>query len=271
VPAAGLFTVASSSWLVAVASRRQVAQIRGKPVYVITGVALVPLSSQADAKRAIDQVKQNLLKRSKVGSATPSDGDTSEDEDANIGSGYISQEEGTGEVTVPSTPDVNERGPILGAEPGQKISSIIQDVIGKKGQYGRFAERWFSKKGWSVEKRRMQGMSADSIGQDASLDAEPSLPPEIRLQPGGNLDGVNDRPGRPNIKSIMDGKNPTVSNAASLLPKLLRTTKILLASESFFFSYDCDITRRLGTESKRTDVPLYQVVDPLVRFPARPL
>ncbi len=56
----------------------------------------------------------------------------------------------------------------------------------------------------------------------------------------------------------------------SLLPKLLRTTRILLASKSFFFSYEYDITRRLGSQGnqsmKGSELPLYKTVDPLVRL-----
>ena len=36
-------------------------------------------------------------------------------------------------------------------------TSIAEDVIDKKGVYGRFADKWFSKRGWNVEKRRALG------------------------------------------------------------------------------------------------------------------
>ena len=55
------------------------------------------------------------------------------------------------------------------------------------------------------------------------------------------------------------------SGVNQLLPKLLRTTRVLLTSNSFFYSYDMDITRRLGsTSTKASDLPLYKSVDPLV-------
>lgn len=44
--------------------------------------------------------------------------------------------------------------------PERSTSNVAQDVLARKGQYGRFAERWFSKKGWSTEKRRAQGSKA---------------------------------------------------------------------------------------------------------------
>src|SRR5271167_3705762 len=49
----GVLSIASFSYLIAITRREQVAQILGKPVYVISGVAVLPLSSQHDANKAI--------------------------------------------------------------------------------------------------------------------------------------------------------------------------------------------------------------------------
>lgn len=57
------------------------------------------------------------------------------------------------------------------------------------------------------------------------------------------------------------------NTANALVPKLLRTTRMLLSSRSFFYSYDLDITRRLGGEIiKNPEIPLSKSVDPLVSF-----
>ena len=62
------------------------------------------------------------------------------------------------------------------------------------------------------------------------------------------------------------GRKAHTANA--LVPKLLRTTRMLLSSRSFFFSYDFDVTRRLGGEIvKNPDIPLSKSVDPLVSIP----
>lgn len=62
-----------------------------------------------------------------------------------------------------------------------------------------------------------------------------------------------------------DPKSPdsTAGVAHTLLPKFLRTTRVLLTSQSFFFSYDFDITRRLGEGNKPSELPLYKSVDEL--------
>ena len=54
------------------------------------------------------------------------------------------------------------------------------------------------------------------------------------------------------------------NTANALVPKLLRTTRMLLSSRSFFFSYDFDITRRIGGDIvKNPEIPLSKSVDPL--------
>lgn len=60
-------------------------------------------------------------------------------------------------------------------------------------------------------------------------------------------------------------ENQTANVVNTLLPKFLRTTRMLLDSRSFFFSYDLDITRRLGNQNtKSSELPLHKSVDPLV-------
>ena len=59
----------------------------------------------------------------------------------------------------------------------------------------------------------------------------------------------------------------TATVTISLLPKLLHTTKLLLGSHSFYFSYDFDITRQLGRSLPQGgDIPLYKIVDPLYHW-----
>lgn len=245
---AGLFTVASLSYLISITNRSQVAQIRGKPIYVVTGVAIIPLASFADANKAIEQTKQSQVKESNAPSGTAGDVESSDDEDEHAG--YFSAGENEDDVTV-QAPKAEKENPVP-----KDDSSVAQDVIGRKGQYGRFAERWFSKKGWTVEKKRLQGMSADagSSGERTKPSADNTSPSK-----------ADDSPAEQSNAETVVEEQSTV--AIALLPKLLRTTRMLLGSKSFFFSYDLDITRRLGTQtSKNTELPLSRLVDPLVRY-----
>ena len=148
---------------------------------------------------------------------------------------------------------------------------MVKDVISKKGQYGRFAERWFSRKGWSTDKRRAQGMSTADEDKLPSVGAAESAPPkdspevaaEERLAKMDLSDQTSDLKSR---KTSQLG-NREANTANALVPKLLRTTRMLLSSRSFFYSYDLDITRRLGGETMRNpEIPLSKSVDPLVSF-----
>jgi hypothetical protein len=144
-------------------------------------------------------------------------------------------------------------------------TSIAEDVIKRKGLYGRFAEKWFSKRGWCAEKRRVQGMSAEDLPREAeqhNIDADNRREQSSKYATGGK----SERMAKPDLMpSAVESQAQTV--ASTLLPKLLRTTKMLFSSSrSFFFSYDYDITRSLANQNaKPLDLPLCNLVDPLVR------
>ena len=260
----GLLDVAPASYLITILQREQVAQVRDCPIYVITDVALIPLSSLSEAQKAINKAKESLKKsgQHRVSSPNSESSDNVEideagqhvrDEQILLGSSSLS----TKEDTSAARPSISARG----------TSSVAEDVIEKKGQYGRFAERWFSKKGWTTEKRRVRRMSIEGVekmvtsnGQVTSLDNPQSEPPLTVTM----LDDVESSDRTPNLEvpnQASEGGNVT----STLLPKLLRTTRMLLESRSFFFSYEIDITRRLGTnDGKGSLIPLYKSADPLV-------
>ena len=245
----GILTVGPSSYLITVSSRKQVALMFGKPVYVITGVALIPLSSQSDAVKVIEQTKQALKKGPSTahkGDEVPGNNDTSDDEDHQ--SDHVPATEDDDPI-IPPTPQSKGDHPDDQQGAKKADSSVAVDVIGRQGQYGRFAERWFSRKGWAVDKRRNLGLSADVAGKE----------------PATNLDQSKEAKSKGGIEEQLPNEQPEISKTANLLPKMLQTTKMLLSSESFFFSYEYDITRRLGDHTKSADLPLYKSVDPLVR------
>lgn len=252
--------------------REQVAQVRGCPIYVITDVTLVPLSSQSEAKKTIDQAKDSLSKSGQHGAPSP-DSDISDEDGTHVEAGRYEHDDQALPVRSgsPLKEDPSAARPL---DPARSTSSVAEDVIGKKGQYGRFAERWFSKKGWTTEKQRAQGMSVDgaekprtSSGQEMGLNEPHSKIPLA----GPKLDGsesserTSDLDKSKRAEEVDMPANPAVNVTNALLPKLLRTTRMLLGSRSFFFSYELDITRRLSTkDSKGSEIPLHKSVDPLV-------
>jgi hypothetical protein len=218
---------------------------------VITEVALTPLSSKADADSSISQTQRSLLKRSVEDGADNSDTD-SDDEDIVVDlSGDIDDEVID---AGPGTPLSSQSSQSLGEH--KRTSSIAQDVIAKKGDYGRFAQKWFSRKGWTVGQRRNLGMSA----------SEPSDTVQTPTSQSGPTGEEGAPPSIANtLGKVEEEKRPIRDIAGTLLPKLLRTTKIMFGtSQSFYFSYDYDITRSVATRKvTNSDLPLYTEVDPL--------
>ncbi|MBE3047845.1 hypothetical protein IMZ48_36110, partial [Candidatus Bathyarchaeota archaeon] len=53
-------SVLRQSFLITITRREQVAQIRGFPIYVVTGVAITPCTSQSEAELAIAKTARHL-------------------------------------------------------------------------------------------------------------------------------------------------------------------------------------------------------------------
>lgn len=260
--------LASSSYLISIARREQVAQIRGKSIYVITDVALIPLSNQADAEHEIVQARKNLKL------AKPETADSGSEEEEDNRSSTIAEEEDHDDASLTSsTPTDALEPPKQGAL--QKTTSVVTDVIKNKGQYGRFAQKWFSKGGWKTEGRRKQGMSSE---EDMSLTAEQkqqaaeSLPEDKQDETENAPLGTTATESEETTTGEQSAAPPTDNIMQSLTPRILRATKLYFASRSFYFSYDYDISHSLSRQEPNTSsLPLYKRFDPLVSQTLAPL
>ena len=214
---------------------------------MVTRVILCPLSSQHEAVKVIDQAREisRQISAKQVGCEVSSD--TSDEDDGANAVATENVEQMSPSVSESSTNDDAVGG--KSDESGRNFSKVAEDVIGRKGQYGRFTERWFSSKGWSTEKRRAQGMSTDHDGKP-------------------RLNSVQEDVGNESLKS--EASNKSVQSdvlhpdaPSTLMPRLLRTARTLLESRSFFFAYEYDITRRTGTQNESySNLPLHKSVDP---------
>ena len=243
----GLLTIAESSFCISITRRHQVAQIQGKPIYVITEVALTPLGSKEEAESSIAHTQIASQKRIVSGNTT--DDSDSESDETN--------------ASIAASDDVDDDEPLaafsgpLDQKKGEhkRTNSVAEDVLTRKGSYGRFASKWFSKTGWTVDQRRNLGMSAPEkdnvmakpVTKGAQSEAESST--KVLSAPNS-------------VRGTKDHKDGDI--ARSLLPKLLKTTQILFGtSKSFFFSYDYDITRSVSNRrTTSSELPLHTEVDP---------
>lgn len=228
------------SYLVSITRRQQVAQLRGLPIYVVTEVALTPCTSQKDASEAIGKTAIALKARA-LGDATD-DEDSGTDDEAPRS--RASSDE-IGDETTTEAALANKAS----ASSTTARSSIAEDVISRRGSYGRFAQRWFSRSGWAQDQKRNMGLSPE---QAVTADS-------------GSEDSGNKKPDTNVPKKIPIPDDAATTEAGlALLPKLLRSTQILFgSSKTFYYSYDYDITRSLASNKApaTATVPLHAHVD----------
>lgn len=224
--AAGLITVSKLNYLVTITQRKQVAQILGFPIYAVTGVAITPCSSKKDATESIRRTAKQLDDRP---SSSANEEYESSDEDVEFPNG-ITDELDDG-VTDNSATDLSS-----------SRSSIAEDVIRRRGSYGRFAQRWFSRSGWTLDQRRILGLSEPGASPTSPVAAQETLASNVPID-----------------------KDNSQKPATTLLPKLLKAIQVLFgSSRSFYFSYDIDITRSMqnkATIACGLEAPLYAQVD----------
>ncbi|KAJ5091287.1 hypothetical protein NUU61_006157 [Penicillium alfredii] len=222
-------------------NRSIVAQIQGRPIYAVTNVAIIPVSSQADATRAIAQAREDASQED-VGLDSGSE-DELPDNETNETETEISSA-----PTSPSRQTFHARG--------TSVSSIAEDVIGKRVRFGQFAANWLSRKNLGLPRPGgLEQNVSESPFDDAPSpsDDDPKTKDEATASPVEDASGTRD-----------EAHPPGSGQAAELLPKLLRYTKLLFASHNFFFAYDYDLTRSFSARGAwKGPLPLHKVVDPL--------
>ncbi|CAK7219067.1 hypothetical protein SBRCBS47491_003718 [Sporothrix bragantina] len=295
----GLILVSKFSYLVSITKRQQVATIRGCPVYVVTEVALTPCASYNEARSSVENTIESLKERP-PSYITDEESDSEADHhshhgDEDIGGSVWIDDMGDDHVikSEESKIDTSKLAPpIKGHKPG---NSIAEDVISRRGSYGRFAQRWFSRSGWLQEQKRLMGLTGSNkpievddeavIDQAAAVTTSNAENPSTEALSTSDLssyvtaatapaDGPKTDPSTTETQATdtasstppMKPADSTSEDSAviSLLPKLLRTTQMLFgASRSFYFSYDYDITRSVAKQPKSrwNDLPLHKLVD----------
>ena len=211
------------------------------PIYLVTEVALTPCSSQRDASEAIAKTAIALNVRTSPEATDNEDSATDDEAPESRGSAdEIGDDQntdsapGTAEWSTKASPNTTAR------------SSIAEDVISRRGSYGRFAQRWFSRSGWTQDQKRNMGLSPEQDVLDGSDDA------------------ADKKKGTVPTKVPIPDDAAGSSAALALLPKLLRSTQILFGtSRTFYYSYDLDITRSLANAKvpATATIPMYNHVD----------
>ncbi|PGH26528.1 hypothetical protein AJ80_01842 [Polytolypa hystricis UAMH7299] len=244
----GLLSVSSYQFLISISKRQQVAQILGKPIFVITGVSIIPLSSQAEATKAIQQAQSAAKHDSETQSNTDID---ASDSDSDTDRSDISDTE-DGDLQPPSSPGAEvDESPV--GTPGR--NSIAEDVIKKQGRYARFASRWFSKRGWEAANNQDPQDGPIEGRKEKKTERDDEVMELDDFSPSGKKIVIP----QPELPATMEE-----TRTYELLPKLLRYTKMMFGSRNFYYSYDYDITRVFGSQdSYGFPLPAHKLVDPL--------
>lgn len=217
----GFVDIASLSHLIAITKREEVARIFGKPVYLVTDVAILPLSSQSGANQAIKDA---------LGAS-----DSVSDE-----SGYNSESEDTESHRISSGEQITTPAGDIQPYQGKNSSStsVAEDVATRNVSFGNFATQWLSRQRWPAK--------APVDGQNQDSSSEPRLGSKQDLVVEGAVSAQEHR-SRTETGGLQPRSEASVPKSAAtlgLLPRILRTTKMIFTSGSYFFSYDIDLTQR---------------------------
>lgn len=257
----GLLQVATSRFLISICDREQVAQIRGKPIYRITQVALIPLSSQAEANKAIASTRDDLKRKNRAPGASDEESDSESEEGAPSLTDSLLEED------VPAAPKVTDT--LTGRKgDAQQKTSVAEDVMQRKGVYGRFADKWFSRKGWSADNRLLQGLRSDDDlraknmpqNVDSIVADQPTAPAQPDTIPSADKN-IPETISPTEIPQALGGEKDATTLA--LLPKILQTTSMYFSSGNFFFSYDYDLSHGIEKQQPTSNLPLFKQFDPL--------
>jgi len=237
-----------------------VAQIRGKPVYAITDVAFIPLSSQAEAQRAISSAHKSLDNQGTKFAEESEDSDGGDEENtASVGEVESDQAPDTPSLELPRTTALN------------KSSTFVRNVVQDQGRYGRFAERWFSNSGWNASGRRRQGMSSkDDLTAEQVEQTSEVLPENEKANCGGGETDISspeakEKKGGFEVKIVpRQEHSQRQSEIERLTPRILHAAGLYFSSSGFYFSYEHDLSGTLQQRDTPTSsLPLWKRYDPV--------
>lgn len=218
------------------------AQIFGKPVYVVTGIEFLPLASQEAAARAI-----------RSASATRKDHEASTDSELSDSDSETAKHAAATETSGPHTDDEQD------LPRSESSTSIAHDVLAKKGNFGRFASQWFSRQGWGTERgRKSPDTQTTTIGAEAKADKVAHGDAVESSKPEQHPEEVTD-----DVPDLKPPPKASREEVAAMIPKILRAAKLIMTSRSCFFSYEFDLTRRMGLLQGKAVAPAKSTMDPL--------
>ena len=282
----GILNLVASSHLIVITQTEQVAQIRDRAVYAVRDVLLIPLTAQSDAEHVIEKTVASLKQPSKPGVDTDTElSDVEEDAEPSTTEGEELPPEASAVEPPSNVEEDAEPSNVKGGdksaeapavEPSQRVlgktSSLAKNVVQQPSRYGRFARGWFGKSAPNVSARsKQEGNKNDDSTVNSSKQDGNELPNNEKTLFAGfqdNADKEDSNEGTAGETLENDAPKAAVKETSAietLSGRIQRTTRLYFTSSGFYFSYDHDISARLGrNNTAEPDVPLWKQFDPLV-------
>lgn len=228
----------------------------------MTGVAVIPLSSQNDAAKALLQAQRSLTDKKDYSSGTDSSAESDSDQSDAPGLEQTSSHQD-------GLPVGNDGETPTAVAGHHNESHIAEDVIKKRGHYRRFASQWFFDKIWQGEGKASADAGSRKLSDPAAQGRESNR--DLKRRDSSESMELNETDSKGKAVSPPQAPASVEDEVRTyeLMPKFLRYTKMFFGSRSFYFSYDYDISRRFGTQNPQDSrLPLSTRADPLVSYPS---
>lgn len=242
----------ATSHLICITQREQVAQIRGKAIYAVRDVQLIPLSSQDDAEKAIVAAQKRLKQSGKVEHDDETDVEGTDAED-DAESASVKEDQVPEAIASESNPT-----------PESKDSSTVSELEHRKGQFGRFATKWFKK---GTKKSNVNSPQVSSNEEISSSDQPTEVDETTRTIVADSEGGENVRKDSREDGTLTQEAQETKqkSNIEVLSNRILRNARVYFSATGFYFSYDHDLSGTLTQKSDQvSSFPLWRRFDSLV-------
>lgn len=245
----------SSSYLISITSREEVANVWNKPIYAIRDVTLIPLSSKIEASKAIVQAQGARKQHADLAYGEETD-DSDVGEDAEVSS------IGSDDDEPKQRPEDEARAlEIPKSGIAKQSTTFVKDVVQEKGKYGRFASRWFSKNGGQTNTRRSQGLTKEQEDQEIqALPQDDSKKEDVDTKE--KEDEATGQSRQETTKNVASGGIKRRTTIERLTPRILRSARLYFSSSGFYFSYEHDLSGTLRKDTS-SSLPLWKRFDSL--------
>ncbi|CZT23913.1 related to SAC1-recessive suppressor of secretory defect [Ramularia collo-cygni] len=254
----GLLNLVSSTFLISITSREEVANVWNKPIYLIRDVTLIPLSSKAEASKAI-ALAQGAKKRAADLAYGEETDESDVGEDAEVSSIGSEDDE-------PRSRPQDEAGALEVPKGGvaKQSTTFVKNVVQEKGKYGRFASQWFSKNGGQTNARRSQGLTKEQVDQENQALPKGDLKGDEgdRVDVNVTMGAADDEAGKEKSTTTSSGAILKRSTIERLTPRILRSARLYFSSSGFYFSYEHDLSGTLRKDAS-SSLPLWKRFDSL--------